>query len=231
MISKVWKREFTDVSIKIETISFDKEGKQILPYEKGNSKTQWANNRPLIVFHYGEYTFYLNVRSSGRFRKKLPFEYELSNPERKQNDWVDTSNILIMETEEFNLLYKNLEYEEINDLKFEDAKNIINMIINNFTEHNLPFDKTIQKVEINKLTMQPESKIVYSTLPIPLEKQLLDEEAYHCRDALWYIINDFKNASDSEIKEYIAHRKNDWDLINSRYEKELQEDKDFEMIM
>ncbi|WP_129693817.1 hypothetical protein [Mycoplasmopsis columboralis] len=77
------------------------------------------------------------------------------------NKYVDTTNILVMDTEEFSLLYKSKEFEEISNLNFEDAKNIVNLLIHNFSENKFNYDITFQRVEINKDTMCPESKIIF----------------------------------------------------------------------
>ncbi|VEU75869.1 Mbov_0400 family ICE element protein [Mycoplasmopsis columboralis] len=222
MINKVWKREFNKISKGIDTISFDKYGNQILKYDNFNNKN-WNNCRPLIVFHYGEYTFYLNMRSAKKDRKQLPFEYEIQNKNNTNNDWVDTSNIMVMNTEEFDLLYSEKDYEEINSLSLFDAKQIMSMVINNFTQDSIDYDLTFQKVEINKETMQPESKIILSTLNFKAYKMLDYMESFPYNESLWYIFEDLKNASDEEFLEYIHNNKNDWDLIKNRYRSEILE--------
>ncbi|VEU76249.1 Mbov_0400 family ICE element protein [Mycoplasmopsis columboralis] len=235
MINKVWKRQKNEVSKNIETISFDTKGDLIIKrkfYDGTNAKS--TSNRPLIVFHYGEYTFYLNMRSAKKDRKKLPFEYELSNPKRKQNDWVDTTNIMVMDTEEFDLLYKDREFEEINNLNYEDARNIVDLLIDNFTDNKFNYDITYQRIEINKKTMQPESKIIISTFKFDEEKYMEGIDIDHFLDHLGFIFEDLENASKEDFQEYIKHNKNDWDLICKKYRKNnkiKKKDKEFEMQM
>ncbi|VEU75950.1 Mbov_0400 family ICE element protein [Mycoplasmopsis columboralis] len=190
-------------------INFDKNGLII--------NDLFKNVKPFVAFYYGEYTFYLNMYTFENEVNTSAFEYKLSSLRPQMNKYVDTTNILVMDTEEFSLLYKSKEFEEISNLNFEDAKNIVNLLIHNFSENKFNYDITFQRVEINKDTMCPESKIIISTLEFEEDKYMLGIDIDHFLDHLGFIFEDLENATKEDFQAYIKHNKADWDLVFQKY--------------
>lgn len=192
---------------------------KIIVFNK-NTHKKWRlleKVKPFVTFYYQEYTFFLNMYFSKNQKINSESKYQIKYTENLNECWVDTTNILIMDTEEFDLLYRNVDFTEISDLEIKDMVNIIKKIQKNFKSKNSAIDKTIQKVQLNKSRKFPESKAVYSTFPIKLSKQLLDEESYHCRDSFLYVLDDFESLDDKQMKDLIQERKNNWLNIIEKY--------------
>ncbi|WP_416754245.1 Mbov_0400 family ICE element protein [Mycoplasma sp. 654] len=151
-----------------ETIIFDSEGNLI------NSHPIGHNNRPLIIFEINKKTYYLKVRGAKEPFKKLPFEVEITkdddlNDKLSKNSWVDTANIQIMDSDKFHKIYREKQFNSLNDLKSEKQLEIISNIFLNINN---------QKATIQEIDFDNELKVYSKMIKQRNTYKINDEKAY-----------------------------------------------------
>ncbi|VEU74274.1 Uncharacterised protein [Mycoplasmopsis citelli] len=221
---KIFLRINSEISDQIRTVSFKDDGIEILKPSNFKKRIKWPHNRPLVVFYHKNNVYFLNIRSSEitlengdkKARTKFNFEHEFINRDGEKS-LADTSNIMVMKKDEFKLLYDESEINNLNQLNFEDVKQIISMLYYNFVE-DADAKATYQKITLNTKEPSLKSEIIFST--VKHHGNFLDPKiAWYYNEDLINLLVDLRKQSKDVIDYWLKNNKKISDEYESKWKK------------